>query len=266
MNKTLVAASVLVAMHTAIAHAQPGQTIAASSSDAPGMTAAPDSSAERDTLAEEAPSPLARRSQEATSQRSYFGSTALTTPRGKVELGYRTVIPIYMGVASASMGLTDRIEVSVDGAWLLERDAPTAVNVSAKAQVIRGKNGALAIRGGALRVGEDGDTVSIPWVGAVASTCVGEKCAVLASAHVTAFSIGADEDMTIVPIVAGGSAILGSGGLKLVLDVTMAGDDGESGAAVYGGLRLAGRHASFDAGVATAGGIALPFFGIALRP
>ncbi|MCB9572751.1 MAG: hypothetical protein H6709_11755 [Kofleriaceae bacterium] len=203
------------------------------------------------------------RDRDAASGRAWGSPTALTAPRGKVQLGYWGV-PSEVGFATVGYGVTDRLQIAAGVGWdhsvsydcfdCTYQQRTTAATLSAKYQVARRAHTAVALQASWLTVD---DTALSTW-SLVATHCLdGDACKVVGSAHLS-FLIEADaydsygNVATAVHGVVGGSLIAGNR-LKAVLDVGVVGaDENDRFTLAYGGVRWAGRRLAGDLGFLTA--------------
>lgn len=205
---------------------------------------------------------------DAAAGRSYFAPTALTGAEGSGAVSVRA--PLYPAIAgSLSYAVTDNFEAFVGGgaAIVIEDESSNPNRLLGggfKVQALRTPRAALALSASVYRRPayfhtdpfDDGwhvDALVLGAFGGVATACLDDRCAVIASAHAHVLPEIAGGDQT--RLWGGGSLVAGRGKSRLVLDATAGTDDGELGFLGYAGYRAARRSVSFDAGVLVAASV-----------
>lgn len=194
---------------------------------------------------------------DASAGHAFISPTAMTGARGTGSL--TIVAPAIPVAAGALVGYSphDRIEIAAGGAAPFEESEDGVFVVSAKAQVVRARTGAVAVQ--LMHVSADGGDDSITMVSGAGSKCLDAACRTVATLHVTAvpmdrYNYDSGQDESAIVLWGGGSLITG-GRIKLVLDTVIV-DDGDSSADQvvlgYAGLRAARRTWALDVGFAAA--------------
>lgn len=214
-------------------------------------------------------SALAQRAdRDAAAGRSYFGETALTTPKGKVVIDARLPLaPLVHG--GLRFGVTDRIELGVHamGATLFG-DLGVVGGASLKAQLWRSDRVAVAL--GLMSYGGD-DLLVVPH--AEVTGCADASCLVALTGSV---AVTAGPDVDGLPVLGGVGVAVGRR-VQFVGEVDAYDEVGEQAYLGYAGVRLTSRSLAFDGGVAFAFDpgscsgcedetMAYPFIGVAIRP
>ncbi len=202
---------------------------------------------------------------DAADDRAYGTSTALVVPDGKVDVSLR-VAPIG-GIASVTAGLGGGIEISADaGGLVVGEDGASVYGGGIKLALARRGSWALAVEGSYHKGGDTGESVSTGlWgLGAVVSGCTDHACSALIS--LGGGMLGTrDADPSAMPY-AWGSALLGTGGFRPIIEAAWLGD----GVIGFLGARMGGPRVAVDAGIGFVGGGGagggLPVIALSVRP
>lgn len=176
------------------------------------------------------------------SQRHFFSGTALTVPQGTVEIAGKTAI-VVNGVSIAA-GLTSTTEIWADVYTVIE-DEGGVYGAGLKQVLGRGDSWQLAATA-SVRGGGDGfDDEKIGSIGGIFSACT-ERCNAMASAGIQVlFADGEDESL---PVFTGGVSF-GSATTRLVGELLLASENGESAGIGYFGVRFGSKKLAADLGL-----------------
>jgi hypothetical protein len=198
---------------------------------------------------------------DAAAGRSYFAPTALTAPEHSGGVTVR--LPLYPAIAASfGYGLSDRIELFVGGGAIAiiedESNHPgRLIGGGVKAQVVRAPRVAVALSASVYHRpayymtdpfddGMDVERLIAGELGVVATACLDQRCAVVASAHAHVMPELAGGDTT--RLWGGGSVVAGRGRSRLVVDATIGNEGDDTAFLGYAGYRRATRGLSFDLG------------------
>jgi len=231
--------------------------------------------AEVTTAAE--PAALAdRQADDAAAGRAYLGPTAITLPRGGVSVSLRAPLwpAVYGGVA---VGVTDRVELGIGSARVMSPDQHDGgVDLGAafgKVRVWGDQRAAIAVAGSVYRVtdndGEVDEVATVAAAGVVATAC-NTRCDAVLSAHLHyVATVGGDDGVAPTGLFGGASVLAGKGRVRFLFEANIFRGGPDEVFLGYGGVRLAGRSLSFDAGIGVAAEgddtVPWPVFGLAGR-
>jgi hypothetical protein len=237
---------------------------------APAPTAATDIGA---ALAPTSSPGIVRRSRDdAAVHRAYLSPTALMGPAGSAQIDVRAPL-LPGGTATASVSLTDWLEVGAVGVYVIDEDP--ALGLHAKLQLFRTDTAAVAVAVDALKLDfDDDETLLIPSLSA--SFCAdGDECRTLVTAHIDGAFVHDEDDNFGEPerILVPGVSLIHGRKHKFIAELHTFRDGNDSIFAGFVGFRLVSMGAAaFDLGLGFAGAvddeldaIPWPFFGLTHR-
>lgn len=117
------------------------------------------------------------RQEVSASGRGLVTPTAITVPAGGVEVSLQSVVPLG-GILGLVAGITGTTEVWAEGAAVILEDQAGAYGAGIKQSLLRTQHIAIAATGSARMLTDDGKSEPLYAVGAVATVCVDDACAV----------------------------------------------------------------------------------------
>jgi hypothetical protein len=187
-------------------------------------------------------STIAAQSSIVGSQRNLLSGTALTVPKGQVELAARSAT--LLNGASIAGGLTSTTEVWADVYTVIEEEG-SIYGVGLKQVLARGDNWQLAVTGSIRGADEEDD--KLVTVGGVVTACT-ERCTVMASGGVSLLMF---EDEEYLPVYSGAISV-GSPTVRLIGEAMFVPDENDDKLGLgFLGVRFGSRKFAADLGLAT---------------
>ena len=194
------------------------------------------------TPAPDARSTIAKHGDSVASQRHFLSGTALTVPQGRVEVAGKSAIVIN-GISVAA-GLTSTTELWADVYTVIE-DEGSVYGAGLKQVLARGDSWQLAATGSIRGGGDGGDDERIASLGGIVSACT-QNCAAMVSGGVQV--VFADDEDEALPIYSGGISV-GGATSRLVAELMMAQENGDSAGLGYLGVRFGSKKLAADIGL-----------------
>ena len=192
--------------------------------------------------APDARSTIAKQSESVAAQRHFLSGTALTVPQGRVEIAGKSAI-VVNGVSIAA-GLTSTTELWADVYTVID-DEGGVYGAGLKQVLARGDSWQLAATGSIRGGGDGGDDERIASLGGIITACT-QNCTAMASAGVQV--LFADDEDEALPIYSGGIS-LGNATSRLVGELMMVEEDGDSAGIGYLGVRFGSKKLAADIGL-----------------
>ncbi len=205
--------------------------------------------------------PLERRAAIPSSGRGLVHHTALTVPKGTVDVSARGALPLGALVMIAG-GIGERTELSAEvGVANENEDAAAVVGAGFKQVIARSRRVQLSLGGSVRHLRDTGASLSLGQLGGTLTACTDEACSLMFSLGLSGLYVREEDDVrTVVSVGFSG----GQPHLRFLGEVVVvAGTE-----LVLGGMRFGNAKFAADLGVASpivSDGDAMPFAGFAVR-